>query len=216
MKPITALLCTLFKALRNPHNYPEKRSAELQPQRTTWRRLDGAEKPAKSFQCLSEAVDFIAVCLETDATENLASEIENLKALLDADAGYAHYFTRSVFARLKKIHQENDLRCLYREREFPATGKGFRLGGHLGELGNIQIGFKQRDGKWVICDVWLTRQAPYGRPITVAADRSRRHRHRRDSLGSHAIASTEADAEFARQMNGQLSLTLPAKAPDTA
>ena len=216
MKPIAALLCTLLKALRDPHPYPDRMNAELQPERATWRRLDSADKSAKSFQYLSEAVDFIAVCLETDATENLASEIENLKALLDADAGYAHYFARSVFSRLKEIHQEKDLRSLYREREFPATEKGLRLGGHLSELGNIQIGFRQRDSSWVICDVWLIRQAPYGRSVTLAADRSRRHRHQRDNLGFHAAAATSADAEFARKMNKQLSPTLPARAPDMA
>lgn len=171
MKPIAALLCRVLKTSRGPHDCPDGMTVELRPERAMRRGLDSPaeEKSAKGFQCLSEAVDFIAVCLETDATEDLASEIENLKALLGADASYAHYFARSVFTRLKEIHQEKDLRGLYREREFPAAEKGFRLGGHLSELGNIQIGFKQRDSSWVICDVWLTRQAPYGRPVAATS-----------------------------------------------
>jgi hypothetical protein len=204
MKPIAALLRTMLKTLREPRNYPDKKNVQFQSERAPWCGLDSTTKPlkvSKRFQCLSEAVDFIAVCLETDAAENLASQIENLKGLLDADSGYAHYFAKSVFARLKEIHQEKDLRSLYREREFPAAEQGFKLGGHLSELGNIHIGFGQRDSSWVICDVWLTRPAPYGRLAALAVDRSRRHRHRRDGLGSHVVGSTGAKAEFVRQLN---------------
>jgi hypothetical protein len=192
----------MLKTLRNLRPYPDKIDVQLQSERVLWRGLDSATQPqnaSKRFQCLSEAVDFIAVCLETDAADNLASEIENLKALLEADSGYAHYFTKSVFALLKEIHREKDLRGLYREREFPATEQGFKLGGHLSELGNIHIGFRQQDNSWIICDVWLTRQAPYGRLAALAVDRSRRHRHRRDGLGSQAVGPTGLNAEFVRQ-----------------
>jgi hypothetical protein len=174
-KTIMHLLRSILKPTYDSQYHLNGADARLQFESGIWEELNFTTKHPENvrrFRSLSEAIDFIAVCLETDTTTGLSAEIEGLEALLSGDRGYAYYFVRDIFTPLKEIHEKKDLRNLYRDREFPTDEHGFKLGGHFSELGNIHISFMHRDGGWVIHDVWLTRQAPNGRLVILAGEQS--------------------------------------------
>jgi hypothetical protein len=163
MRPLLHSLGTKFKALRNPQDELVDVAIELEAEGEEWR-APGivAKRPEDiiAFQSLSEAIDFIAECLETDAVVSLATEIESLETRLNTTPYGPTGFLEGIFMPLQEIHAEKDLRRLYRGREFSDDDPGLALGGHLSELGSIHIFFVKRDRGWVIRDIWLTRKAP--------------------------------------------------------
>lgn len=109
------------------------------------------------FANLSEALDFLAGCLELGDPGTLLSELEEAPRTLNSLPDYRAYFDRYVFQPLRAIHLKMDLRALYRDREFPSEGLAFKLGGHMQELGCIHIDFIQDEQGWSLRDIWLCR-----------------------------------------------------------
>lgn len=163
MKPLLRALGTRFKTSRSPLDDLDDLAAKLAAYQEGWAEFGVVPKRAeeiKAFESLPDAIDFITNCLETDAVVGLAAEIETLEARLDALPDHASSFSEGIFFPLKAIHEEKDLRSLFRGKDFPDGDMGFALGGHFSELGNIHIFFVKRDRGWVIRDMWLTRKAP--------------------------------------------------------
>ena len=156
-------LGTKFRTVRDPQDQLDAVEVELAAEREGWR-VPGvvAKRPEdiRTFQSLSEAIDFIADCLETEAVVSLATEIESLEARLGTTPNVASGFPEGIFMPLQEIHAEKDLRSLYRGRDFTDNDAGMALGGHVSELGSIHIFFVKRERGWVIRDIWLTRKAP--------------------------------------------------------
>ena len=111
----------------------------------------------KRFRQLSDAVGFVAQCLQSDDPEKLMSQLWRAERLLKPDSWHGDHFREFVFGQLKKIHEETDLQALYQDRIFPEDDTRLKLGGHMSELGCIHIDFAKRDEGWVIHDIWLCR-----------------------------------------------------------
>lgn len=117
-------------------------------------------KPVSStrqFSNLSEAVAFIAECLESGDSAELLSELGQAQEYLAQRPDHLEYFSKFVFGALRDVHRRTDLRELYKGRVFPEKSTQFKLGGHMQELGCIHIDFEKRDRGWVLRDIWLCR-----------------------------------------------------------
>jgi len=111
----------------------------------------------KQFLDLSEAVAFIAECLDSGACAELFSELEKAQEHVARRPDHLDYFSKFVFATLRDIHRRTDLRELYRGRGFPEESAQFKLGGHMQELGCIHIDFEKRERGWALRDIWVCR-----------------------------------------------------------
>lgn len=114
-------------------------------------------KSAKGILCfagLSQAVNFIAACLERNDPQRLHENMANTRQIAQTDL---LIFREFVFAQLQKRHEEIDLRSRYRQLHFPAGENRFKLGGHMAELGCIHIDFVKTDEGWLLDSITICR-----------------------------------------------------------
>jgi hypothetical protein len=114
--------------------------------------LDSQTEGFVSFNRLSEAVRFIADCLENDEYEKLYHNCVEKGQFPDE-------YTFFCFAmdKLKLIHEQTPLEILYAAEELPENSSKFKLGGHDSELDHIHIDFIKREGVWYIASIWQCR-----------------------------------------------------------
>ena len=112
----------------------------------------------RSFQHLSEAVDWISTCLETGAAQEMAAHLAYVRrSRIKNFRPDRERFIQWEFPNLQKRHQEIDLRRYYQGREFPEQESTFTLGGHFAELGCIHIDFARTAQGWVLDEIWTCR-----------------------------------------------------------
>lgn len=114
-------------------------------------------KSAKGILCfvgLSQAVNFIASCLESNDPLRLHENMANTRQIEQTDL---LIFREFVFAQLQKRHEEIDLRSRYRQLHFPTGENRFKLGGHMAELGCIHIDFVKTDEGWLLDSITICR-----------------------------------------------------------
>ncbi|MBC8331063.1 MAG: hypothetical protein H8E28_03695 [Anaerolineae bacterium] len=120
------------------------------------------DTPHLSFKTLSQAVDFIASCLDQNQILRLTGQIQHFEQdrqrtqKLGPDY-HANYFATHIFTQLQQIHTRSNLREIYAEQNFPNNETFHKLGGHMAELGCIHIDFQQQANGWVIQNIWMCR-----------------------------------------------------------
>jgi hypothetical protein len=109
------------------------------------------------FQTLSQAVDFIATQVEHEAIQGLTRHFAHIRRANFQEPAYSEHFSKRVFPELKRVHQEKDLRALYRGRRFPENVQRYTLGGHMAELGCLHIDFERVQDGWILDEIWECR-----------------------------------------------------------
>jgi len=109
------------------------------------------------FSVLSDAVAFIAGCLEAGDPADLLLAVRRAPQHVAHSADYRERFRTFIFLPLAEIHRCQDLRELYRDRAFPESGARFKLGGHMQELGCTHIDFVREEQGWLLEDIWICR-----------------------------------------------------------
>jgi len=107
------------------------------------------EQIAISFSELSEAIQFITVCLAQEDFEKLSGACVGGRK---PNVYLAQH--RGVFDKLKGAHEKTPLQNLYAKRSFPKDAETFKLGGHMAELGCIHIDFVKKGDSWYLADIW--------------------------------------------------------------
>lgn len=114
-------------------------------------------KSNSQFALLSEAVNFIARCLEAEKVTDLFWELERAQEHMAQSPDYLKYFSEFIFSPLREVHVCQDLRDLYQGRDFPRRDNKFKLGGHMAELGCIHIDFVRQGQGWSLVDISMCR-----------------------------------------------------------
>ena len=104
----------------------------------------GPKAAPRTFEKLSDAVGFIAACLDKSDLKTLAAAC--------SQAPKEH-----VLRQLGTIHRNKALPKLYAGRSFPAANNKFKLGGHAKELGHIHIDFSRQGAAWRLQAIWMCR-----------------------------------------------------------
>jgi hypothetical protein len=111
----------------------------------------------QNYNQLSEALDFIARCLEQDQPLALLQEMEGAQGHLAYNPDYPYDFTHIVFSQLQDLHREKNLRILYQEQRFPLDKNEFFVGGFDSELWRIHIEFNKADQGRILREFYLSR-----------------------------------------------------------
>lgn len=106
------------------------------------------------FSTLSQALRFIAGCIEQSDARRLFAALARLQRPGRDDA---RYFAERIFPQLVACHHEIDFRARYRDRHFPPGETRFKLGGHLSELGCLHIDFVKSGPGWLLEDISICR-----------------------------------------------------------
>jgi len=112
-----------------------------------------APDDVKRFVTLTQAIDFVAACLEQDDVSALASEIETMQARLAYDPGYLGYFIPAIFSQLKDLHEKKDLRSAV----IPDDASEYELRFSDFTLIGMHVRFARHPDGWLIHDMYLTR-----------------------------------------------------------
>jgi hypothetical protein len=168
LRDLYHLVSEFIRFISDPDTYRKDKMRDLDEARERTRteletrygelRLLSPEGPTvKRFKLLSDAVDFISKCLEEDDPLRLGSEIEGMIDQIEQDPDYLVYFIDGIYRQLKDMHEERDLREMYKEREFPLDQDEFTLGGYDPVLFRLHIEFAKYSNGWSIRRVYLTR-----------------------------------------------------------
>lgn len=106
-------------------------------------------RPVRTFASATEAVDFVATCLETGMAIHLLAEIYGVSQQVGRSKAVVDRF-KDVFAQMWTWHQAQDLRERYRSAAFPKDGDRYALGGDLAREADIDVQFARLDRGWVL------------------------------------------------------------------
>lgn len=106
-------------------------------------------RPIRTFQTLAEAVAFIAHCLESNSAIQLLAETNGIGRQISRSPSAIDRF-KETFGTLQTLHQQHDLRILYRDSHFPTESDRFQLGGYLSEQADLTIEFVRCRRGWVL------------------------------------------------------------------
>jgi hypothetical protein len=115
---------------------------------------------APTFYVLSEAVEFIADCLDNEDYDKLLGALTKQYMVPGAAPELREEILQSrlrAIHLLKERHQQIRLDLLYEGKVFPSGATAYKLGGHGKELGHLHIDFRKVNGDWALEEIFVCR-----------------------------------------------------------